>query len=233
MLAMGFLLTLCEAERGTKGKVENSGWEGRWVLCSHVPSSEGGSLHLCRLRTMSVGPCCNKHWLCTRAYETYGGPTNLVASMVVELDDNLPHFMDDRRDSVWATHRLPFEVLTWKTALGRGRAGHDSLIVIAKGGHSCYLHGLRVSYCQVISLARWPLIWVSVTPSDMGEACSLSPNVAMGSTLWWIWWFMDDIDYFVVMAGCYVDHYLSYLCMISIGCKPILPNQLNLANNPA
>jgi hypothetical protein len=26
-------------------------------------------------------------------------PTNLLALMVAELDDNLPHFMDDRRDS--------------------------------------------------------------------------------------------------------------------------------------
>jgi hypothetical protein len=34
-----------------------------------------------------------------------------------------------------------------------------------------------VSCCQVISLARCILIQISATPSDMGEACSLCPNV--------------------------------------------------------
>jgi hypothetical protein len=38
--------------------------------------------------------------------------------MVTELDDTLPHFTNDRRDSVWATHRLPGEVFAWKTTLG-------------------------------------------------------------------------------------------------------------------
>jgi hypothetical protein len=88
----------------------------------------------------------------------YGGPTNLVASTVAELDDTLPHFTDDRRDSVQATHRLPVEVFTWKTALGRGRNQPDSLIFIMKGGHSCCLHGSRVSCGQVISLTRSLLI---------------------------------------------------------------------------
>jgi hypothetical protein len=34
-------------------------------------------------------------------------PTNLVASIVTELDDTLPHFMDVQCDSVWATHGCP------------------------------------------------------------------------------------------------------------------------------
>jgi hypothetical protein len=46
------------------------------------------------------------------------GPTNLVALTVAELDDTLPRFMDDRRDSVRATHGLPIEVFVWKMALG-------------------------------------------------------------------------------------------------------------------
>jgi hypothetical protein len=45
----------------------------------------------------------------------------LSSSTVSELDDNLPRFTDDRRDSVQATHGLPVEVFTWKMALGRGR----------------------------------------------------------------------------------------------------------------
>jgi hypothetical protein len=46
------------------------------------------------------------------------GPANLVASLVTELDDTLPRFTNDRRDSVRATHGLPVEVFTWKAALG-------------------------------------------------------------------------------------------------------------------
>jgi hypothetical protein len=53
----------------------------------------------------------------------------------------------------------------------------NSLIVIAKGRHSCYLRGSCVSRCQVISLVRRLLIRISTTPSDMNEACSLCPNV--------------------------------------------------------
>jgi hypothetical protein len=34
------------------------------------------------------------------------------------LDDTLPRFTNDRRDSVRATHGLPVEVFTWKAALG-------------------------------------------------------------------------------------------------------------------
>jgi hypothetical protein len=108
---------------------------------------------------------------------TYGGPANLVASTVVELNDTLPRFMDVHWDSVRATHGLPGEVLAWKTTLGRGSTRPDSLIVIVKGGHSCCLHGSCVSCCQIISLARCILIRISVTPSEMGEACSLCPNV--------------------------------------------------------
>jgi hypothetical protein len=105
------------------------------------------------------------------------GSRKLSSSTVTELDDNLPHFTDDRRDSVRATHGLPSEVFVWKTTLGWGRTWPKSLIVIMKGGHSCCLHGSHVSCCQVISLARWLLIQISMTPSYMCEACSLHPNI--------------------------------------------------------
>jgi hypothetical protein len=146
------------------------------------------------------------------------GPANLVASTVTELYDTLPRFTDVQWDCVWATHGLPVEVLAWKTTLGWGRTWPDSLIVIAKGGHLWCLRGSRVSCYQVISLARWLLIRISVTPSDMGEAWSLRPNVEMGTTLLVCWIYLDDVDYFVVMACCYFNHYLCYLCMLSIGC---------------
>jgi hypothetical protein len=105
------------------------------------------------------------------------GSRKLSSSTVTELDNNLPRFTDDRRESVRATHRLPIEVFTWKTALGRGRTQPDTLIVITIGGHSCCLHGSHVSCFQVISHARWLLIQISVTHLNMGELCSLRPNV--------------------------------------------------------
>jgi hypothetical protein len=63
------------------------------VVSFHIRSFESGSLRLYRLRTALVGPlqqalimygCIRAIWI----------PTNLVALMVAELDDNLPRFMD-------------------------------------------------------------------------------------------------------------------------------------------
>jgi hypothetical protein len=70
-------------------------------------------------------------------------------------------------DSVRAAHGLPSEVFTWKTTLGYGGLQLDSLIVNTKGGHSWYLCGSRVSYCQVISLIRWLLIQISAIPLEV------------------------------------------------------------------
>jgi hypothetical protein len=54
----------------------------------------------------------------------------------------------------------------------------NSLIAIAKGGHLCCLYGSRVSCCQVDTLQGYIIfIQISVTPSDMGDACSLCSNV--------------------------------------------------------
>jgi hypothetical protein len=56
-----------------------------------------------------------------------------------------------------------------------------------------------------------------MTPSDMGEACSLRSNVEVGTTLLVDLRLLDDVDYFIVMACCYFNHYLCYLCMLSLG----------------
>jgi hypothetical protein len=57
-------------------------------------------------------------------------------------------------------------------------ARFNSLIVIVKGGHSCWLHGSCVSCCQVNTLQGYIiLIRISATPLYMGEACSLCSNV--------------------------------------------------------
>jgi hypothetical protein len=47
----------------------------------------------------------NKHLIIYWCIWDLWGPANLVASTVVELDDTPPYLMDDRRDSVGATHR--------------------------------------------------------------------------------------------------------------------------------
>jgi hypothetical protein len=54
----------------------------------------------------------------------------------------------------------------------------NSLIVIAKGGHSCCFCGSCVSCCQVDTLQGYViLIRISATPSNMGEAFSLCSNI--------------------------------------------------------
>jgi hypothetical protein len=54
----------------------------------------------------------------------------------------------------------------------------NSLIVIVKSGLSCCLRVSRVSCCQVDTLQGYILlIQISVTPLDIGEACSLCSNV--------------------------------------------------------
>jgi hypothetical protein len=52
----------------------------------------------------------------------------------------------------------------------------------------------------------------------MGEACLLSPNIEDENGIMVDMRIMDDVDYFVVMACCYFNYYLCYLCMLSIGC---------------
>jgi hypothetical protein len=64
------------------------------VVYFYIRSSEGGSPRLCRLRTDRLAPV-NKIELCTDTYGIYGDPANLVASMVAELDNTPPYFMDD------------------------------------------------------------------------------------------------------------------------------------------
>jgi hypothetical protein len=51
----------------------------------------------------------------------------------------------------------------------------------------------------------------------MGEACSLSSNVEVGTSLLVDSRLLDDVDYFVVMVCCYFKYYLCYLCMLSVG----------------
>jgi hypothetical protein len=161
------------------------------VVYFHIRSFEGGSPRLCWLRTMSVAPC-NMDWLCTDA------------SVI-------------KRDSVWATHRLPDKVFMWKMALGWGRTQS------------------RLFYCHH---ERWPLMlppWLMRVmlsgyfplqgdywfeslwhPQIWVKLVLWASNVDMRRCVWLIWGFLDDVDYFVVMTWCYIIYCMSYLCMLSI-----------------
>jgi hypothetical protein len=66
---------------------------GRSEAGLHDIRSSDGSPRLCRLRTALVGPPATSIELCTDAYG-HQTPQKLNSSMVVELDENLPRFMD-------------------------------------------------------------------------------------------------------------------------------------------
>jgi hypothetical protein len=52
----------------------------------------------------------------------------------------------------------------------------------------------------------------------MGEDCSPSSNIEDENNVMVDMRLLDVVDYFVVMACCHIIYYLSYLCMLSIGC---------------
>jgi hypothetical protein len=57
----GFLVGFMRDQTGQLGESGEYWMERVRVVCFHVCNSEGGRLRLCLLRTVSVGPCCNKH----------------------------------------------------------------------------------------------------------------------------------------------------------------------------
>jgi hypothetical protein len=65
------------------------------VVCFHIQSSEGGSLHLSQLRTHRLAPVSKFNYVLT--HTGFMESTNLVPSMVAELDDVLPYLQDDIR----------------------------------------------------------------------------------------------------------------------------------------
>jgi hypothetical protein len=115
-------------------------------------SSKGGSPYLCQLRTVSVVPL-QRALSCVLTHMGCNPPQKHSSLTVVELDDTLPCFMDDRRDSVRATHGLPGEVFAWKTTLGRGRTWSR----------------LFDSHRE-----RWPLVWPSWLTCVMFRLFSLA-----------------------------------------------------------
>jgi hypothetical protein len=95
----------------------------------------------------------NKHLIMYLHIRDIWSPTNLVGSMVAELDDTPPNITGVQWDSVGPptdAHRS----ITWKTCSMVRWAWLDSLIVVVNCGHSWCLHGSHVSCSQVISLVR-------------------------------------------------------------------------------
>jgi hypothetical protein len=150
------------------GQLEESG-EYRMrrlrVVCFYIRSFKCGSPRLCRLRIMSVGPCCNKHWVVYLCIRDLWSPAHLVVSTVAGLDDTPLYFTDDIG---WYLGHLRTTRRGFHVEDGTRIRWTNSLIVITKGGHSCYLHGSHVLFCQVDTLqgeywfeSLWhPRIWV-------------------------------------------------------------------------
>jgi hypothetical protein len=141
------------------------------VVYFHIRSSKGGSPRLCRLRTDRLTLVNKTDYVL--AHTRFMGSHKLSSFDGCWVGRHSTILHGWHWDSVGATHRLPIEVFTWKTTLGYSGPG-STLIVIVKGGHSCYLRGSRLSCCQVRTLQGYfILIQISATPSDMGDACSL------------------------------------------------------------
>jgi hypothetical protein len=157
---------------------------------------KGSSPHLCQLGTDRLAPM-SEFELCTGAYMILWGPTNWVASCAAETEPILPYLMGVKWDSAWATHGVSTEAYTWKTCTRVRWA----LIVSLTALWIVATHGAllaRVSCCQVHTLARFRLAWVSVIPSDMGNTYPLQ-SFSSNSTFLMIYLVHEmDIDYKVV-----------------------------------
>jgi hypothetical protein len=145
------------------------------VVYFHIRRFEGDNHRLCWLRTVSVGPCCNKHWVVYWHIRDLWGPTNLVALMVAELNDTPLYFMDDIGIELGPPTDYPS-----RFSRGRRHYGTVGSAQLFDSHHERWplvcLHGSRV-VLPGWYLARWLLIQISAIPSDMGEACSLCSNV--------------------------------------------------------
>jgi hypothetical protein len=192
-------------------------WMGSSESGPHdIQSSEGGSACLCRLRLCRL--CALQQALsCILMHTGISPPQKLNSSMVTELDDTLPCFTNDRRDSVRATHGLPGEGFMWKTAL-RWSSTRSQLF----DSHRERWPLMWPSWLTCVmlwgyfSLARWLLIQISATSLAICEAYSLSRTwhyVMVALRIIGRCWLV------VVMIGCYIIYCMSYIHMFNIHCK--------------
>jgi hypothetical protein len=90
--------------------------------------------------------------------------------------------MGASRDSAWATHGVFTEAYAWKTCTRVRWARLDSVIVIVNCCHSWCLRSYVCRVIRLFPLQGWLLIQKSVTPSEMGDACSPNLNVELSTS---------------------------------------------------
>jgi hypothetical protein len=163
----------------------------------HARSSEGGRPHLCWLRTASVEP-----WGISIIYVL--AHTRFMGSWKISSFDG--HWVGEYstialgriRDSVWATHRCPLRYCVEDMHYSKV-APTRLLIVIMNCGHLWCLCESCVLCCQVFRLQGCKLVWISATPSKIGDGL-IAVFKPSKSTSLCIVNYMGDVDYFVVMA---------------------------------
>jgi hypothetical protein len=129
---------------------------------------QGSSLRLCRLRPTLVEPCWTSIWNILTHTGHMESP-NWIVSCAAETEAILPYLAGVKWNSAWATHDVSTKSYVWKTCTRVRWALIISLtslwIVATRGALQAYVcHVVRF-----IPLQGWLLIWISVTPSDMGD----------------------------------------------------------------
>jgi hypothetical protein len=151
---------------------------------------------------------------------------NWVASCVTEIEAILSYLMGVHQDSAWATHDVSAETYGWKTCT-RVRwtlivSLITSWIIVTRGA-------LLACVCRVVKflpLQDWLLIWISVTPSEMGDSLFAVFKCRIISFII-LWWQHCEWEWLLCSHGLWWSYYcISYLCILTLGCKPYYLNQI-------
>jgi hypothetical protein len=129
---------------------------------------QGGSPRLCRLRPASVVSKWTSIWN-VLMHTGHMQSLKWAASCAVEMEAILPYLTGVQWDSAWATHRVPAEAYVWKTCT---RVRWAMIVSLASSWIVASLGALWAYMCYVVKfipLQSWLLIWISMTPSDMGD----------------------------------------------------------------
>jgi hypothetical protein len=133
---------------------------------------QGGSPRLSWLQTDRLA-LVSKFELCTCAYGISYGPTNWVASCVIEAKAILPYLTGVHRDSAWATHGVSAKAYVWKMCT-RVRWALIIFLTTLWTVATCSTHLACV--CRVVRfLPLQGLNWLESPwlPSDMGDTYPL------------------------------------------------------------
>jgi hypothetical protein len=171
------------------GKLGENGeyWMGRlrvvWIINSKL---WGDSLHLCWLRPTSVGSKWTSIWNVLMHTGHMESP-NWVALCVTETEAILPYLTGVQWNSACATHGVSTEAYAWKMCTRVRWALTVSLAVL----WNVATHGALQAYVsyvfRFIPLQGWLLIWISATPSDMGD-CLFAESKRRSINFIIMWW---------------------------------------------